>query len=110
MKILPIASALTMSLMLAAPVSAGGVTCIQSFLVDHTHVVNTSTVDFYMRDDKVWRSNLIASCPGLNFNGFTVIGHDSEICSPVGITILQTHQVCQLGSFTQVPNASTAAH
>lgn len=87
---------------------ASGPTCIQSELIDHTHTVNPKTVLFYMRGGKVWQNDLQASCSGLAFHGFTVIGHNSEICGGSGISVIETHQVCQLGKFTAyVPPVKT---
>lgn len=79
---------------------ASGPACIQSELVDHTHTLNPKTVLFYMRGGKVWQNDLQASCNGLAFHGFSVIGHNSEICGGTGITVLESHEVCQLGKFT----------
>lgn len=80
--------------------AAPGPACIQSQFVDHTHAVNPSTVLFYMRGGKVFQNDLRGSCSGLAFHGFVVTGHNSEICGGQGITVIETHQVCQLGKFS----------
>jgi formylmethanofuran dehydrogenase subunit A len=78
--------------------------CVEGYLVDHTHVVNASTIDFYMKDGKVLRSNLSTPCRGLNFHGFKVIGREGEICAPGGISVLVSNEVCELGRFQPVEN------
>ena len=77
--------------------AAAGLTCLQSELIDHTHVVNPSTVLFYMKDGKIWQNDLPQPCGGLAFNGFVVRGHQMEICGGQGITVIKTHQACVLG-------------
>ena len=74
--------------------------CLVAHMIDHTHVVNPSTVQFVMKDGKVWQSNLHAPCNGLNFHGFEIIGHSDEFCGGQGISVIETHEVCQLGNFT----------
>jgi hypothetical protein len=79
--------------------SRGGV-CLWSYNVDHTHVVNPSTVLFYMKDGKVWQNNLPTPCNGLKLHGFALIGHEEEFCGSQPISILETHEACALGTFT----------
>ena len=75
--------------------------CLQSYLVDHTHVVDASTILFYMRDGKIWQNRLPAPCRGILLHGFVVRAGFDEICSNAqGITVIETKQVCQLGAFT----------
>ncbi|HWD49166.1 MAG TPA: hypothetical protein VG309_04530 [Rhizomicrobium sp.] len=101
------------SALVAAGLMAGGTAqasdgpmCLQAYLVDHTHVVNASTIDFYLRGGKVLRSHLATPCSGLNFHGFKVIGHEGEICAPGGISVLVSSQICELGRFEPVQNPS----
>ncbi len=82
--------------------AADGPMCVQAYLVDHTHLVNASTIDFYFRGGKVLRSRLATPCSGLNFHGFKVIGHEGEICAPGSISVLVSNQVCELGRFETV--------
>jgi hypothetical protein len=74
--------------------------CLRADHIDHTKVVNTSTVLFYMKDGKVWQNNLPTACNGLALHGFTAIGHEMEFCGGQGINILEVNQACSLGSFT----------
>lgn len=91
------------------PVTTAGGTCIPTRDIDHTHVVDVSTVQFVMKNGTVWQNNLAAPCPGLKFHGFTFVTHDAdEVCSNgQSIRVLVTQQACQLGAFSQMP---TAAH
>jgi len=82
--------------------------CLEAYLIDHTHVVNASTVLFYMRNGKIWQSNLPTPCPGLLMHGFVAKAGYTEICGGAqGITVIQTGEVCQLGPFTPY---TAAAH
>ena len=84
--------------------------CLEAHRIDHTHVVNPSTVQFVMKDGTVWQNNLPAACTGLNFHGFTIIGNDDEFCGGQGISVLESHEVCQLGNFAAyVPPAASPA-
>lgn len=74
--------------------------CLTSYNIDHTKVVNPSTVLFYMKDGKIWQNDLPVPCPGLEFHGFVMVGHQDEFCGMQGISIVQTHEACSLGHFT----------
>lgn len=74
--------------------------CLTSYKIDHTKVVNPSTVLFYMKDGKVWQNDLPVPCSGLEFHGFVMVGHQDEFCGMQGISVVQTHQACSLGRFT----------
>jgi len=66
-----------------------------------THVVNPQTILFYMPDGKVWMNRLNAPCRGLMLHGFEYVTRYDELCSnAVGIRVLESGQVCQLGAFT----------
>jgi hypothetical protein len=95
----------------AKTAAEGREVCLQAQFIDHTKVVNPSTVLFYMRGGKVWQNNLKAPCNGLNFHGFTVVGHETEICAGQGITVITTHEACVLGGFTAYtpPPASSSS-
>jgi hypothetical protein len=76
--------------------------CLQTFLIDHTHVVDPKTILFYMRDGTVWRNALIGTCPGLMFNGFVYVTPENDICAKQqSIRVLVTRDVCMLGEFTR---------
>lgn len=82
--------------------------CLQAQFIDHTKVVNPRTVLFYMRGGKVWQNNLKTPCNGLTFHGFTVVGHETEICAGQGITVITTHEACALGGFVAYTPAQGA--
>ena len=35
--------------------------CLQTFRIDHTHVVDSKNVLFYMKDGKIWHNALVNS-------------------------------------------------
>jgi hypothetical protein len=90
----------------AQPMEKSGPVCLRPFdspddPVDHTHVVNPQTVLFYMRDGKVWKNTLKSPCPGLMLHGFTFVTHQDEICDNAqAIQVIESGEVCELGSFT----------
>ena len=104
------AAALGLAFSHAQAASAEVPMCLVAHMVDHTHVVNPSRVQFVMKDGKVWQNDLHAACNGLNFHGFEILGHQDELCGGQGISVIETHEVCQLGNFTAyVPPPKTPA-
>ena len=98
------------------PTDNSGPVCLRPFdtphdAIDHTHVVDPSTILFYMRDGTIWKNTLHQPCPGLMFHGFSFVTHQDEICANAqGIQVLVTNQVCVLGGFTRyVPPPKNAA-
>ena len=87
------------------PVTTGGGTCLPTRNIDHTHVVDATTVQFVMKNGTVWQNTLPAPCPGLKFHGFSFVAHGTdEVCSNgQSIRVLVTQQVCLLGDFTPAP-------
>ena len=84
-------------------VSAGGHgVCLYPHEVDHTQVVDASTVLFHMKDGKIWKNTLKGPCPGLKFHGFAYVSNDvDEICSnAMPISVIESGEVCSLGAFT----------
>ena len=104
------AFAFTASTAFAQPAPAN--VCLNVRDIDHTHAVDPSTLLFYMRNGTVWQNKLPARCGGLMFRGFTFTVRDiEEICSnALGIRVIQTDQVCQLGTFTPYTPAAAGAH
>ncbi|MEI9932591.1 MAG: hypothetical protein WDM89_19150 [Rhizomicrobium sp.] len=77
--------------------------CLQTYRIDHTHVVDSKNILFYMKDGKIWHNSLIQACPALNFNGFVmnVSGGADEVCSNMqSIRVSRSGDVCMLGEFT----------
>ena len=93
----------------AAPAMAAGKTvCIPTYRIDHTEVLDDSTILFHMVDRSVWKNTLSFPCPDLKFEGgFQYATDIDQICSNLQ-TIRVVNQgggprfgaVCQLGTFT----------
>jgi hypothetical protein len=85
----------------ALPAQAAPV-CLETFRIDHTHVLDSRNVLFYMKDGKIWHNALKNSCPALNFHGFVmnVRGADTVCSNQQSIKVLQSGEVCMLGEFT----------
>ncbi|MGD0142600.1 MAG: hypothetical protein ABSC92_05540 [Rhizomicrobium sp.] len=99
--ILAAAAALTASAALAqtpAPPASPGL-CLRSIDIDHTKSPNDHVVLFYMRDGKVWQSNLRNNCPELSFNGFIYVSTPpDDICPNVQmIRVIHSGAVCMMG-------------
>ena len=99
-----------------AAVSGNKVVCLQTYLIDHTQVVDDSTILFYMRGREVWKNSLPHQCFGLRMSGgFQYETSINEICSN-----LQTIRVieqgggprfgstCMLGVFTPYTPAAAS--
>ncbi|MBU6442896.1 MAG: hypothetical protein KGR48_03205 [Alphaproteobacteria bacterium] len=74
--------------------------CLWTYMIDHTHTVDAKTLLFYMKGGKIWKNTLQNRCPSLTFHGFAYITRDGQICSNQQVIyVLQTHEVCMLGTF-----------
>ena len=87
----------------ASPAMAAPV-CLTSYLIDHSSVQkDNKTILFYMKDGRVFANTLISACPSLQFHGYVlnIPGGNEQICSnQQSISVLVTHEVCQMGAFT----------
>jgi len=88
---------------LIAPASAA--TCLKYRFIDSTKVIDAKTVDFKMKDGRVYRNDLPTRCNGLKFAGFVSGSRFGEICDFQSIRILQSQEFCSLGRF-QAPTKS----
>ena len=59
----------------------GKMTCLWGKQVDHTKYVAPQKVLFYLKDGNVWQNTLKGPCPGLSFNGFTMILQNGQVCA-----------------------------
>lgn len=90
----------------AQPGPGVGPICIRPFdspddTINHTHVVDSRTILFYLRDGSVLKNTLKNSCPGLMFHGFEFVTRQDEICAnSQAIRVIESNQTCQLGEFT----------
>jgi hypothetical protein len=102
-KSLPLVLALAFSSVVPATAAP---TCLYTYQIDRTRVVDQKTIDFRMRDGTVYRNVLRNSCTSLPFNGFVYTVATDQICDNVqSIRVLQSHEVCVLGAFTRMPGA-----
>lgn len=101
----------SLSLVLAFAIAAispvvAAPTCLYTYQIDRTKVVDAKTIDFRMRDGTVYRNVLQHSCTSLPFNGFVYTVRVDQICDNLqSIRVLQSNQVCLLGAFTKMPGA-----
>lgn len=83
--------------------------CLRSYQIFRTDIPDDSTILFIMRDRTVYKNILTAPCTGLRLDtrGFTYEPTNpatDEICSNlVTIRTNTLHNVCELGTFTQLP-------
>ena len=105
-------TAKSLSLILAFAIAtiapaAAAPTCLYTYQIDRTKVVDAKTVDFRMRDGTVYRNVLQRSCTSLPFYGFEYVVRVDQICDNLqSIRVLQSHEVCLLGKFTKTPGAT----
>jgi hypothetical protein len=79
--------------------------CLNTDDIRGTQAVNARTILFHMRDGTVWRNTLAAPCPQMmsHTSGFAQTVHGDRICSNnQTFTILDTGNVCRLGTFSRV--------
>ncbi len=85
--------------------------CVQLSNIRETRVRDDRTIDFYMRDGKVYRNVLPNSCPQLGFEErFSYATSLSQLCSVDIITVLYSSPPyrgtsCGLGQFQPVTGA-----
>lgn len=96
---------LALALGVVTPASAAP-TCLYTYQIDRTKVVDAKTIDFRMRNGTVYRNVLRTSCTSLPFYGFVYVTRVDQICDNLqSIRVLQSNQVCLLGAFTKMPGA-----
>jgi hypothetical protein len=82
--------------------------CLEASSVWSTGVIDEKTILFQMRNGTVWKNTLKQSCPNLKFQrGFSEVVRSGQICANRQIiSVLGTHNPCQLGDFTRVSQSS----
>ncbi len=92
-----------------ATVIGGPVSCVTLRNVSNTNVLDDSTIDFVMRDGRVFRNALPNSCPQLGFErAFSYQTSINQLCSVDIITVLvqagglRSGASCGLGKFTPI--------
>ena len=78
--------------------------CLRSYLIYRTDIPDDQTILFTMQDRTVYRNTLTYPCTGRGFTYEPTNPATDEICSNlVTIRTNTSHNVCQLGAFTQLP-------
>ena len=90
-------------LMAAASFSAAlaRTTCLNVRNIKDTSVRDVSTIDFEMRDRKVYRNTLSSPCNQLKFSAFGYHARSGQICARQAIR-LERGGTCMLGDFVLV--------
>ena len=85
------------------------ISCVLLQNIRETRVIDDSTIDFVMRNSKVYRNTLPNRCPQLGFErAFSYSTSISQLCSVDIITVLQQAggirrgASCGLGKFTPI--------
>jgi hypothetical protein len=77
--------------------------CLNTRDIQRTEPKDDRTIDFYMRDGKVWRNTLRQICPMLKTSAYTQVLQNDQVCSNAQfIHVFQTGNTCTLGDFTRV--------
>ena len=85
-------------------------TCLNVRNIKDTSVRDVSTIDFEMRDRKVYRNTLSSPCNQLKFSAFGSHARGGKICARQAIR-LDRGGTCMLGDFTLVqPDAPKGGH
>jgi hypothetical protein len=80
-------------------------TCLSVRQIRDTRVRDVSTIDFQMRDRRVFRNTLAAPCNQLRFSAFGYHARSGQICDRQAIRLAQGG-TCILGNFTLLPPES----
>ncbi|HLY58654.1 MAG TPA: hypothetical protein VKS60_24035 [Stellaceae bacterium] len=83
--------------------AANGSQCINVAWIDHTQVVDDSTILFFVKGGKTLKNTLVDRCVGLRLatRGFTYVARNDEVCGNLqSIRVNDTGQVCLLGPFS----------
>ena len=95
----------------AARPSGRAVSCLQTTQIRETRVRDDQTIDFYLRNGRVYRNTLPQSCPQLGFERrFAYRTSINQLCSVDIITVLRLPPTgagpsCGLGEFQPVTGA-----
>jgi hypothetical protein len=79
-----------------------GTTCLKTIMVDRTKILDPMSMIFYMKDHTAWLNSFKNPCTTLPHNGYIYTPTPPDnICGDLQkIQVIQTHEVCQLGTFT----------
>lgn len=92
---------LAMSLAFPATALANNV-CLTATQIDHTSALSDNELLVYMKNGKIWKNTLKATCPGLKFeNGIKWEIRGATICSNMQqFSVLRRNNFCFLGEFS----------
>jgi hypothetical protein len=76
-------------------------TCLNVRQIRDTTVRDVSTIDFQMKDRKVYRNTLPSPCNQLKFSAFGSHARNGQICARQAIRL--DRGTCMLGDFVQLP-------
>lgn len=96
-------------LAIAGPVSAK--TCIDTRDIVSSKSDDGKVMVFKMKDGQTLVNQLRGSCPDLKFNGFAwqLRSGDTQVCENTqSFQVLQSGQVCMLGTFSKAPEKRAA--
>jgi len=81
--------------------------CISVRDIQRTETPDDRTILFHMRDGKIWRNTLKATCPMLKISPFTEVLNSGELvcANQQFIRLTLTGDQCVLGDFTPVAPA-----
>jgi hypothetical protein len=98
-----------LALSAAIPVQAqntqGGNICLNVTEIRSSQAVDNRTIEYRMKDGKVWRNTLAAPCPELksfSAGAYTQTLHTDYLCANTQQITVQSGMVCRLGEFTRV--------
>jgi hypothetical protein len=77
-------------------------TCLSVRQIRDTRVIDVSTIDFQMRDRRVFRNALSAPCNQLRFSAFGWHARSGQVCDRQAIRLAKGG-TCMLGDFTLQP-------
>ena len=101
-------AASTLALSAAVPVQAqtgDKSVCLNVTEIKSTQATSRRTIEYTMRDGKVWRNTLAADCPtllGFGSGAFSQVVHNDIICANQQEITTETGNVCRLGEFARV--------
>jgi len=79
---------------------AGARSCIDIVRIDHTEILDDSTILFYMDGGKIWKNSLPQKCFSLKFeDGFSYATSLSQLCNTDIIHVIRQGTTCGLGDF-----------
>jgi hypothetical protein len=93
-----------------AQTGGGNGVCLPAAQIDHTEILDDSTIVFYMRSGKAYINKMRFPCSSLKIeDGFAYETDISEVCSASQtIRVLRSGNYCELGQFTPYEPPKTA--